>query len=1077
MECKDCGKKLDLDWQVCPWCSTKVEVSEKDWPKRIYDDNSLWYEPAFEEFPEIIAGEYKRLRNLFKNGQTFGALLQIKDLFEILLKLPTYTLLSQLHHQESHNEAEKKIFRNLLRRNLSLGTIKSQAEEIIKLDNLDSEIVKIEKSILDIYNRNSEISKKSIVKWRNDQIGHGALGFDNDSEFRRDIEEKLTWIREHLLETEKIYSNTELIYKQENEETDSYLSFKDKEYKIAPYIIYKKDKSGGRFYFFDKYINDRKQSAVLDYVRGNKFKENTPEIARLYNLYMSLVDRGYNSKQSSSTDSDIISNEILKLLDEVAKIKSFTKPDLLGNWLKDRIEKNNKGLFLLQMEAGMGKTTFVRALDQLELNKFKNINNELKLISRAYYINDSFAYQVGFFTSGLWKNLTQDITVNLAPLSENKQNKSKNSIDFANKLGDFLKLYSQHDRTEKLLFIIDGLDEIPAQKDKEQELSIFDFIPRNQDLPENVYILLTSRIDEELENYHQEQISELDIKDDFKLSVKKEDGKNICLIQNYVKNHLKITGKDEIEEFLAAADYKLLYLSLFKTILDSKNVSLEELKKANNKFEAYFDLLRSMYGEKLFNKIKIILAIIATSYEPLTAKEISYLLGEEELTFRFLAILSDLKPLLKVERSNRGNSISLFHYDLKVLIKKQFGTEINDIIKKWQAQVLEIKPEEIDCDNSTELYLLSYIVAYLVDYLEYDLSLADFLKGESTEYDICKKINNFIDKRSGFILKYRLQKFSKNREKNSINRKLQDKTIENILQEKANNRYIRLTSRIEFDLAQDNSLLKIKMSKDGVKAHMQESKATFEAWAIIIKSYLEEIRKVQLSWEEPEQEENKHYQRFLYRVKNFEEMYPWFKVLNADYKEELLLDYKSGEEFLINSFGDMRKVEINNKNLAEGNEKDLEYYLSSNKDLLSNIFNTEFKYVCSQLPVGIYKNSIFLKNRLLPGGSSAIDFFGTDDDTTYIFELKVDSKMLGIISQIYCYAFLIKDIQNGNLKFKEKDYYLNNIKKTDKLKAIISADVFHPLIDNQVLAEMNKQEIIDFKALMISINGITLYRR
>ena len=31
------------------------------------------------------------------------------------------------------------------------------------------------------------------------------------------------------------------------------------------------------------------------------------------------------------------------------------------------------------------------------------------------------------------------------------------------------------------------------------------------------------------------------------------------------------------------------------------------------------------------------------------------------------------------------------------------------------------------------------------------------------------------------------------------------------------------------------------------------------------------------------------------------------------------------------------------KDLAEGNEKDLEYYPSSNKDLLSEICNIEFK--------------------------------------------------------------------------------------------------------------------------------------
>ncbi|MCK8826605.1 hypothetical protein MWH25_02425 [Natroniella acetigena] len=309
-----------------------------------------------------------------------------------------------------------------------------------------------------------------------------------------------------------------------------------------------------------------------------------------------------------------------------------------------------------------------------------------------------------------------------------------------------------------------------------------------------------------------------------------------------------------------------------------------------------------------------------------------------------------------------------------------------------------------------------------------------------------------------------------------MNRDNDNKKIEKKLKEESDYSRVKVTSKIDFYSDENNNLLKIKMSEDSVKANMQENEAAFEGWAICIKRWLG-LEKVELSWEAPKQEENKHYQRFLYRVKNFEEMYSWFTVANADYPEKLTLKYELDEEFLINSSDDERKkIEINNKDLAEGNEKDLEYYLSSNKNLLSKICNTEFKDLSFQLPVGIFKDSIAEKNKIFPGGSSAIDLFGTDDDITYIFELKVASKMVGIISQIYCYAFLICDLQNGKLKFNEEDEYLNSIKKTDELKAVMLTDDFHPLIDGKVVEEMNKAGNIDFDAYLIEFTGVNITR-
>ena len=59
-----------------------------DWLKELADDASLWEERAYEEMPAVIAHEYKRLHELAKDGNVYGTMLQLRDVFELSLKYP-----------------------------------------------------------------------------------------------------------------------------------------------------------------------------------------------------------------------------------------------------------------------------------------------------------------------------------------------------------------------------------------------------------------------------------------------------------------------------------------------------------------------------------------------------------------------------------------------------------------------------------------------------------------------------------------------------------------------------------------------------------------------------------------------------------------------------------------------------------------------------------------------------------------------------------------------------------------------------------------------------------------------------
>lgn len=283
---------------------------------------------------------------------------------------------------------------------------------------------------------------------------------------------------------------------------------------------------------------------------------------------------------------------------------------------------------------------------------------------------------------------------------------------------------------------------------------------------------------------------------------------------------------------------------------------------------------------------------------------------------------------------------------------------------------------------------------------------------------------------------------------------------------------IRLPGNIDFHLNKSDNILNLFMSKDCVVKNMQKNDAAFEAWIITIFRWLREdlgIEKVSLSWSEPDDINNKHYQRFLYRAKNFNDMYSWFEIENYQYLDKLKLKFDSKNNYYINVSDkrDLKKI----KNKLD-DENSVESLLAARG---INTINGEIlkkENINYQLPVGVFdQKNIKDDNRIFPGGSSAIDLFGVESDTTYIFELKFNSKMIGIITQIYFYSMIIKDVQKNKLKPAEKNDHLDKIIKTDKLSAYMIADEYHPLIDNEVIDLMNEGvQCTEFKALKFTIN-------
>lgn len=111
-------------------------------------------------------------------------------------------------------------------------------------------------------------------------------------------------------------------------------------------------------------------------------------------------------------------------------------------------------------------------------------------------------------------------------------------------------------------------------------------------------------------------------------------------------------------------------------------------------------------------------------------------------------------------------------------------------------------------------------------------------------------------------------------------------------------RNIKIPSGIIFNIAGDTVIM--KLSSNAVSSNMQKDDGAFEGWALVLKRW-GKYQNVIISWDKPNLIDNGHYQRFLFRLKNFSQDFnSWFSI---DKDCQIFLDdlkIKQAEKYLLN---------------------------------------------------------------------------------------------------------------------------------------------------------------------------------
>lgn len=259
----------------------------------------------------------------------------------------------------------------------------------------------------------------------------------------------------------------------------------------------------------------------------------------------------------------------------------------------------------------------------------------------------------------------------------------------------------------------------------------------------------------------------------------------------------------------------------------------------------------------------------------------------------------------------------------------------------------------------------------------------------------------------------------------------------------------RLPSSIDFSL--EKKCLTVTLSS--VTGNMQEDKSAFEGWIICFKSWMPSItEKVILDWNPPKDDVNSlHYNRFLFRVVQFQKMYSWFSVSNKNAATVEKFSRSMLQDKWINY---PLKGKLNSVSENKKEDKIESLFVNEYQNLLKGKLNLET--INQQLPVGIFNESVKSGNYFFSGQKSAIDLWGLSGEELSIFELKYKNKKVGIISELLFYLYLMNYVFiAGEIQYPEKaerakvrDFDKLYSKKLKKLKGYFLIDKLHPFISD-----------------------------
>ena len=628
------------------------------WIKNINKDDNYWAK-NLDNVPTMICYSYRQLKELTHEGQVYGAMLQCKDLYELLYKIPIIMVLIIIESNPKYKDfsAYTDIIKASLGTPMSMGNWDSLARIIVKKNkslNLPEPLIEIIRRTCNLYTVEISTHVPDVINWRNSEIGHGALRFEDDESYKEDISKLLIMLKEYF-DGEGKYSikglydhaflgigNKKLVNDNHITDEDSgalYLVVESEKYETANYA----DNRDLKCFVFDSYYYKKKVAKYSSYINGQNISFKNKHFSELYEKYVAKATNDF------SINSNFISREEDLALECLSMPLDYVKPVYLIERLSDTMNDLEKGVITIFMERGTGKSAFSNQMSGL-YHRAPLIKRSL---SRCYHIqNASFRGLNDFINSVNFSfRHSYDHAQDLWGSNEELSGLTMDTNNPAGDMAAFLNYYHRIYNKDYTILLLDGIDEIT-----EHTKAITEFIPSQGQLEEGVFIVLLSRFkDEETvignsKRYIEfaEQIS------DSIIEIRREDKSNVDLLESFLNHYYKSKPtKTEIDyyQLIQQADYRFLYLKAY-LLIDEPN-TLDN----NNEYsfiKSYMNYILSFYG--LNQKHRAIeIAVTIALLSSISVNKYQEYMNCLDITYEFVGLFNDLLPLLTVKHVNGEN--------------------------------------------------------------------------------------------------------------------------------------------------------------------------------------------------------------------------------------------------------------------------------------------------------------------------------------------------------------------------------------------------------------------------------------
>lgn len=624
--------------------------SSNQWLIDLSKDESLWAKDL-ELLPSMIHFEYSQLKNLAVEGQVYGVLLQCKDTYETILKIPVIMALVIIDSDSKYKDGSEynDIMKTFLQAPMSMGNWENLARVIIKKNkklNLPETLINILEKTRTLYNTEITAKVSDVVAWRNETIGHGALKFEDDVNYQEEVRSLLNLLKNYFDGEGKqsikglynsIYfqcGNNKLVADcyGKSDSYDLVLHIADNSYTVSNYV----NEIDLKWYLFESFYCRKNLVKYCSYIDG---KNSTVQNKYFSDLYEKHVLRG---NRNSSIAGNFISRTEDRILEYLNMPMDYVKPVKLLELLQEQMDNLEKGVITLFMERGTGKSAFANQMSGLYHSE-PLLKNSL---SRCYHLsnaalrgNSDFVNSInnGFRHSYNPANDLWGSTEELPSLTLETENPAED-------MAEFLNFY--HDKYQKdyTILVIDGIDETTEQTD-----CILNYIPSKEQLDDGVFVVLTTRFNDEatVQGKSKKYIEQAIRISDAQISIRRHDPIIIELLNNYIEKHYstnKINQNFDKNELIQKSDYRILYLRAYLGIND--RVPLDNTDET--KFiKSYMEYLLPFYGINQKQALKEVAVTIALFPDISISKYQEYL-NCQEITYEFVGLFNDLSPLLTV---------------------------------------------------------------------------------------------------------------------------------------------------------------------------------------------------------------------------------------------------------------------------------------------------------------------------------------------------------------------------------------------------------------------------------------------